>query len=175
MRILILIYTSFAVGCISVSSNRKIDWTDSNQTIPRVKVKYDEFNKTTEYIGPDIMEYSDILLLRAWSHTNQPFLEYQIYVSEYLSYYKGYEEFCNFNSAYDSEGNKLIFTYIDSDIHFTNYGNVDYTEVYGITVSKDYLDKAKNTGINFKVYGKRCDKTHYIPGGYIQGFLSVAK
>ena len=135
----------------------------------KVKVEYDNFKKLTNFKGQSLINSGSEMFLRGWKLDGKKDTTYQIYV---VSSYGGDWRF--YNSAYDSDGNRLDFTSISRDVDCSKYGCTHY-EHLGLSVTKQYLNKNKSLGINFKVSGKAGEATFLMPGSYIEDFLSVAK
>lgn len=75
-----------------------------------------------------------------------------------------------YNSAVDSEGNKLEFLEINRDV--TKAANsVNTVEEFAINLDVDYLQARRDQNIIIKVYGKKQNFVFFIPGYYVDGVL----
>lgn len=137
-------------------------------------VQQDDFKKLKTYRGPNLEKGDDILVLRAHESKKGGNITYQIYVRDnYLSLtsWRFYDE------AYDSEGNNLKLEKIDSQFHrcteLIGQKYCEYTEHFGMTLTRAYLEKYKGTGISFQVSSKDGSKVvRKISAAYIEGFLA---
>jgi len=144
----------------------------------RVKVEYDEFRGITTYTGATFtLEESpqyprkgafilfggiikpNYALLRAEKAKPSSITEFQIVIRD-LHRSKSPLYF----SAWDSHGVKLDLVAIDD-------GNSS-TETIAINVLRQYLETYKNTGIRFKVVGKRGEQIFFLPAINIKAFLA---
>lgn len=148
----------------------KVDINDVSSVANFTMVKYDEFEKTTKYTGPNASGNEiDYLLIRGWKRKSG-IISYQIYVSDYYPLNWHF-----YNRAFDSNGELLDMVTIDREVE-SCHSYCSYRETIGLTVTRNYLEKAKNTGIRFKLSGKSGEDAIFsIPAAYIKGFLFVAK
>jgi len=154
-------------GCVAPAP--KVNWNDPQETVSRVKVVRDDFKKVTKYIGPDSDKSSSAIFIRAWKY-DTGIKQYQIYAKHHY-----YGDWRFYRSAYDRSGKRLKFKSISRDVGSCSYGSCSFNEHMGISVTRQYLEAHKNTGIQFKVSGKTGEVIFQLPAGYIQGFLSVTK
>jgi hypothetical protein len=135
-----------------------------------IKVRYDEFEKLTEYKGANVATGLDVVFLRAWKPDKSPMVM-QIYV---MDYYR--DEWRFYHSAWDSDGVKLDTTQISRDVGVcSRYSGCSHYEHIGLNVTRDYLEKHRRTGVRFKLSGKAGEEVFSIPAAHIDAFLEVAK
>jgi len=135
----------------------------------RIKIKYDEFEKTTKYDGPlEKWENCDNIFLRAWKADSAKDTAYQIYV---IDYYNGKWRFYKY--GYDDDGNALDVISIDRDVDSCRYGNCSLREHVGINVSRKYLENRKDRGIKFKISGDAGEEICGLDSPYIKAFLAT--
>ncbi len=167
LKILFLI--SLLTGCAAPAP--KLNIYDSQAIAGQIIVKRDDFQKSTDYIAPNIAnEIGDILRIRAWKFENTSQTAYQIYVADYY-----YGDWRFYKSTFDSNGNRLDTTLISRKVESCSRYGCYHTEHLGINVTKDYLEKNKETGITFKVSGTAGEAVFSIPGAYIQAILNVVR
>lgn len=150
----------------------RINLNDSQAVAGAISVQRDDFKKVTNYKGPDAaVGMFDSLFIRAWKTDATGNVDYQIYV---IDYYDGEWRF--YNSAYDSNGNRLDTTQISQDVGSCSaYRGCSHFEHLGLNVTREYLEKNQENGIRFKVSGKAGEEVFFIPSAYIKAVLSVAK
>ena len=90
-----------------------------------------------------------------------------------MDHYDGDRRF--YDSAYDSNGNRLDTTIISRDVGACSAYGCSHEEHIGFNVSREYLEKAQGDGIQFKVSGKAGEMIYSLPSAYIKAFLSVVK
>jgi hypothetical protein len=152
-----------------VAPGPKININDSQSVASSVTVQRDDFKKLIRYTGPNAAkDDGDVLYLRAWKTEKTGEILYQIYIADYYS-----GEWRFYNSAYDSNGERLETTLISRDVDRCSKYGCSYTEHLGLNITKEYLEKNKGSGINFKLSGKAGEAIFFIPGTYVQAFLSV--
>jgi len=151
-----------------------------------ISVKRDTFKKETTYSGGDIavkggntwlsklVNKADVLLIRATKLQGN--FSYEIYISDrFLESSVGMYP----RSAFDSNGNQLKFSRINSEYVGTNSTlglkkNQLLKYTARILVSKKYLKNSFESGISIRAYMKE-EKGHLnyrIPGEYVEGFLN---
>lgn len=170
--IIVLAAVSFLGGCVS-TPERTISANDAQQISQNVRVKQDEFQKQTEYIGPTMsfgMRAGDVtetkVFLRAYKK-NDNTISYQIYVRDF---YKG--RWRLYDRAFDKDGNKFDVVVIDRTVDSCNVYCYYYEDV-GIDVTADYLNAHTQSGTTFKVAGNGGEVIFSVPGPYIEGFLKA--
>lgn len=68
-------------------------------------------------------------------------------------------------------GMPLGFKVIDREVKSNIYGGSPSTEEYfEISLTREYLEKSKDSGLNIEVMGLRGKRTIIIPATYVQGF-----
>lgn len=156
-------------ACMTVPT---INTNDPQAVSASTTVKHDNFKKITIYVGPNALSdpVYDNVFLRASKIQSTGEILYQIYVKDY---YSGSWRF--YNSAYDSNGNRLETNVIGREVGSCTSNGCSHEEHLGLKVSREYLEKSQDSGINFKISGKAGEEIFFIPGAYIKGFLSVAK
>lgn len=181
-----------ATIALVLSACASLNVNDPEAVTAAISVRRDEFEKLTEYIGPNAVPYSlaqwfwpDKVLIRAWKGDALEALKvalkddpdakdlkstiYQIYVEDsFVGDWRFY------NSAYDANGNRLNTTLISRDVGCRG-SSCQYVEQLGLEITREYLEKNKETGIRFKISGKFGENIFFIPSGYIKAFLSVVK
>lgn len=148
----------------------QINWGDERESTSKTRTSRDEFKKQTIFVGPDINSgAASHVFIRAWKPDSTPMF-YQIYAhSTYTTNWRFY------NSAYDSDGNVLETTVISRKVDSCGSMGCIYEEDVGMIVKLEYLERRRNTGLSFKIFGNAGEELFFIPAGYIRGFLSVAK
>lgn len=154
------------VGC--AAPVEKVEVPKTPETIASATiVKRDDFKKLTEYKGMDLAPTDrSALFLRAWKGDTGE-IKYQIYVNDW--YFRGGWRL--YDSAYDSNGNKLDVSLISRDVNECKDGQCDYNEHLGLNISRKYLEDNQETGIKFKLTGKGGEDIEFLPSVYIKGFL----
>jgi hypothetical protein len=165
---------SISVGALALAAcipmTPRLNPSDSQAVASAINIQHDNFKKTTNYTGPNAAsDLLDAVFIRAWK-TDGAKMSYQIYVKDY---YNGEWRF--YNSAYDSDGNSLNTTVISRDVSSCSRYGCSHEEHIGLNVTREYLEKKRDTGINFKVSGKAGEEIFYIPSGYIRAFLDATK
>jgi len=172
-------------GCASMYEDRSMPAASATPTIPRidinnvhdvkrsVTIKRDDFKKTTTYISPEIGHDGTSTFLRSWKNDKEADARYQIYVTTVYD-----DEWRFYDTAYDSNGNRLDVVVIDRDVlkgGCSQYGCA-HTEDVAFNVKKEYLEKNIQSGITFKLNGRtvKAEIIQSIPGSFIEGFLSAA-
>jgi len=159
-----------------VFSPNSLNRNNSAEVKSATEVEVDRFSKSTKFKGPEIERriggypfYGDLgetIFIRAWKY-NDGSVSYQIYVSDTYAYAWRF-----YDRASDSSGNPLEFRRINSDVKCER-GHCSYTEDFGLSVSRSYLDKKRATGVEFRVYGSGGEGTFNLPAGYVSGFLDA--
>ncbi len=171
-KILLVITSLIFSGC---SRHPKIDWSNPTETQSRVKIENDDFQKITNYRGPNVErrdkgQHYDRVFIRAWKSQKDNDTSYQIYASDtYSDFDTGGWKYLS--EAYDSEGKKLDLTKIDKDVSCGKYF-CQHTEDVGLNVSRKYLEQHEASGISFQISGTGGKEVFSLPGGYIKGFLA---
>ena len=153
-------------------------WTKTTQDIINsATVKEDTFAKTktvnfakvTPYTLQDrkqVLGQWDTLpgqfYLRGIIKENKP-VKYQIVIATNNASAWGFYE-----SALDSEGNKLDFSKTGVDVQ-TTYNSALPVEYMTITLSEQYLKNHLNNNLIIKVYGQKNDFVFYVPQSYLEG------
>ncbi len=167
------VFSLMAITCAlsACVTTPRLDTSDPQAVSSAISVQRDDFKKITNYKGPNASpNIFDRLFLRAWKTDETGSINYQIYV---MDYYDGDWRF--YNSAYDSNGNRLDTTIISRDVGSCSRYGCSHYEHLGLNVSREYLEKNQESGIRFKLSGKAGEEVFFIAGGYIKAFLSVAK
>jgi hypothetical protein len=92
---------------------------------------------------------------------------YQFYVTDYnyrSKYVKGWKYY---RSAHDSDGNRLDLNVLERKKVDEERASEDFT----ITLSREYLSKAKSNGLDIRAYGDKGNRVFILPAFYIEGFL----
>lgn len=154
----------------------KGDLTDPQTVSRAVRTTHDEFRGTTLYEGPNVS--ADVTFdedplwavrLRA-GMTKGGAAHYQIYVKDS---YVG-PRWPDYNEAYDSRSVRLTLRKIDREVKNCTRECL-FTEEVAINLSLDYLERARESGIKFRVYGSNRGREFLIPAGYVQGFLKAVQ
>lgn len=131
-----------------------------------INYQRNEFRKTATYRGPNCATtVNDEVRLIAIKDEKLNALTYGIYVSDYYNYAWRY-----YDSAYDSEGNKLPLMVLKRDVVGCRSG-CSFEEQLALDVGKDYLDKHRATGIRFQISGGGAQEVFEVPGLYVDTFL----
>jgi len=157
----------FLSACAGPAS--RININDPQAIASNVSVKLDDFKKIVNYTGPNVAEMNaSRLLLRAWKTEKSQSTSYQIYVSHAF-----FNDWRFYDSAYDSNGERLDTSKIDRNVSMCDRYGCMYTETVGLNITREYLEKNKVTGIKFKVSGSKGEAIFFLSGAYVQGFLSI--
>lgn len=169
-RIFISISAMFFLNASSIAQT--IDPNDFEAVKNAIKIKRDDFAKKISYEGPSsTKDDRDSVFIRSWKYDKDNITKYQIYIADY---YLGEWRF--YNSAFDSNGNKLDVVVIARDVgSCSRYSGCSHIEHIGINISKEYLEKNKDSGIHFKLNGKAGDEIFLLPSAYVQATLEVMK
>lgn len=142
----------------------------SNDVFMRSSIYNDPYKKTTWIRSPMFINHDPFLQGMGSYYAFLRVLVNDRYVTFYQFYISDSDENWRFfNRAYDSNGNKLDFVEIDHQIKSSQ--SVRMQEDFTINLSREYLDGAKNSGLNIKAVGKRGEKIFVLPGYYVEGFL----
>lgn len=163
-----LVIAGLLSACSTIPQKPSLDANNQQAVSEQIVVKRDDYKKQTEFIGPNIApdKLFDLLFIRAWKSDGSDRADYQIYVMDHY-----YGEWRFYNSTWDSKGQQLDTIEISRDVDTCRY-RCSFNEHVGINISHAYLDRNKDSGVNFKISGKAGEETFYIPSGYIKGFLS---
>lgn len=157
--------------CSCVTPAPRIDINNPQEVASAISINHDNFKKLTNYKGPDASSnINDKLFIRARKNDSNDRVDYQIYVMDYY-----YGDWRFYNSAYDSNGNRLDTIIISRDVVSCDEYGCSHEEHMGLNVTRDYLENNQNAGIRFKISGKAGEEIFFIPAGYIKAFLSVVK
>lgn len=168
-RIIAVMLVSIVVS--ACQANYRIDGNDPKKVVAKLKTERDEFKKQTRFTGPNTAsEDYDLLMLRATKADATGAVSYQIYIADYYS-----GEWRFYNSTYDSNGAKLETIVISRDVTGCDRTGCGHKEHLAIPVTLKYLEESTSSGIRFKISGKAGEEVFFLPGPYIQTFLSVAK
>lgn len=165
---IVLAIITIAVSACSIVP--RVNLNDQVSVSQNISVSRDDFEKITSYDGPNAATTDagyDFVRLRAIKMDGYKGYLYQIYVNDY---YRGEWRF--YDSATDSNGNSLETILFDRKTRVCSSDTCSHTEQLGIMVSKEYLESNQNSGVKFRISGKRGSEVFYIPPGYIKGFLS---
>ena len=160
---------AIAVLSACVATAPKLNVYDTQAVANAVSATRDDFQKTVDYSGPNIATgFGGILIIRAWKFEKTNEIKYQIYVADY---YDGEWRF--YDNAYDSNGERLDTTLISRKVEDCSRYGCSHTEHVGLNITKEYLEKNKDSGINFKLSGKAGQAIFFIPGSYVQAILAA--
>lgn len=153
------------------SSKLKVDMNNPQAVSEAITIEYDNFKKVTKYVGPDAADnvYEE-LFLRAEKPEVGGVVQYQVYA---MTITRGGVR--SYDSAYDSNGNKLDMVIVSRDLHLCGPMYCNYQERLVLNVSESYLESNKNFGMNFKLIGKNGEAILFLPSGYIKAFLETVK
>ena len=169
-RVISVAATAFTLSAC-VATAPMLNVSDPQAVSGAISITRDDFKKVTNYKGPNASQnFFDEVFIRAWKTDATGIITYQIYV---VDYYNGDWRF--YNSAHDSNGNSLNTTQISRHVGSCNRYGCSHEEHLGLNVTREYLEKNQYSGIRFKVSGKAGEEIFFMPGGYINAFLSVAK
>ena len=159
----------------SIAEPASIPETDMNdpQAVAReVTTERDDFEKKTDYLGPGLTAnngwpvcFFTVIVLKY--DDGRSFGD--IYIDD--SYYG--EDWRLYDRAFDSNGNSLTVSIFDRKREAVS-GEYIYSEIIEIKVPLAYLEGSQQSGLKFKIAGKRGERILSIPAGYIKGLLSVA-
>jgi len=127
-----------------------------------VTYEYDEFSKTGTYITPMFDSNDSIIFLRAVKSEKLQIVTYQVVALIYSRNWGFYEY------AIDKEDNSFDLRLMGKKVISGNL----FKEIVGIELTRKYLEDHANTGMTFKIYGKKGDKIISVPTIYIGGLLN---
>ncbi len=140
-----------------------------------IEVSFDEFTKQTKYEGANVAEDSrDLVFLRAFENGSQWLI--QIYVMDHYTDWTSAGGWRLYRSAWGADGVSLETTLITRD--FEQCGSslgCSYFEHLGLEVTREYLEKHRQTGLRFKLVGKAGEEIFFIPAAHIDAFLEATK
>lgn len=153
--------------------------TISDKIFKETRVETDDSRKLTWIIGPSVEVSTGREHELCFAHLKGVATSSQFQLI--ASYHARDWNF--FDRAYDREGERLEFVKIDRQTEKTRYRSKLRSEWYesathetfGIMVSREYLEKASNQGMDIKVRGKRGEQIIKIPAFYIEGFLKKVR
>lgn len=156
-------------ACVAPTQNISVN--DPQAIANAISVTRDDFKKITNYKAPNVaVNKYDALFIRASKSDATGGIGYQIYL---MDQYPGTWRF--YDSAYDSNGNKLDVTQISRNLDGCSKYGCSYIEHIAINVTREYLEKNQENGIRFKVGGKGGEEIFFVPPTYITAFLTIAK
>ena len=150
----------------SINSNSAYQSINSNSTHQSIKCENNRYLKTelcslpsvgVSY-GRDIGRY-ELIWIKSGKFKKIS-LSFRVYLKDWIF----------FDSVYDINGNSLKVSAIDRDV--ARHGVI---ESISVELKQEYLEKAKATGLNLAIYGKKGRKHLNIPASYIAGFVKFLK
>lgn len=162
-------------GCVApeprATSRQKIHWDDVRSVTHAIRVQRDHLDKTTLIIGPSVTTgILDTIMLRARKPDTGGEIHYQVYLTDY---YHG--DWHLYDKASDLQGNLLKITLNSRDVSSCAYITCSHYEQLGLDVSREYLEKNRENGLEIVISGPGGKENFSISPAYIQAFLSVAK
>lgn len=178
IRVMTLSIGAMLVLSACASTTPTLNMSDPQVVANSITVERDNFKKITRYEGPNVTAglesglsgLSDTVLIRAWKQDKTGEISYQIYINDYFE-----GDWRMYDSTYDANGNNLETIKITHDIVTCVKSICSGYESIGVNISREYLEKNKASGIQLKISGNGGENTFSIPGGYIDGVLSVVK
>lgn len=167
-----LAVASALVLCACVTTGNTINLNDAQSVRTAIEIKRDGFQKMTTFVGPNATRsYGDLLTIRAWKIDGSTDVNFQIYVRDL------YDEsnWRNYFTAYDSDGKAISLTPVSSNVLGCTRSYCTYMEHVGLNVTREYLEKKRETGLRFKLTGQAGEQVFSLPGGYISAILDAAK
>jgi len=118
-----------------------------------------------------LTDYPTKLFLSALKNDRFSETQYKITVN---AYYLGNSR--DYDSAYDSNGNKFDFKLITNKPDYCDNSACWYNVNFELNTSREYLHKNQEKDLGVKVTGKTdYYQTFLIPQAYVKAFLSVVK
>ena len=155
----LLLISSFIIsltGCASMS--------DPAVVKANTHVQYDKYSGSVSVTGATITPFTFPNILHYLLQAN--FSQEKESIILYVSYWSQ-TGWSFFDSARDSNANELKVTKIDSEVNT----NATVEEKVMIILSKDYLIKNKEKGLDIKLQGRRGSEVLKVSPEYITGFL----
>ena len=187
-------YISFIFLCTPALASPKVDFSNIKSISTAIEVTVDQYKDIKTVYGPFFITqsrtgdfFSIPLVLRITSFFQNPViltdskkvrLVSEIYNNglntsyiELKDIYQG--EWRMYSSAIDKDGNQIDFQKVDSkNTGKCIYKTCNKLEEARIFVDIEYLENAKETGIDIKVYGQRGETEIFLPSEYIKSFLN---
>lgn len=126
----------------------------------------DDYKKITVVVGGDIEQKRNTIILR--STRSDSFRSEDgivVYVVARMSEWKFLD------TTYSIDGKTWKTSVVDRDVRSCSRYGCSLAEHLAVFVDRNYLMAHTETGIDFKITGKRGEETVYIPGKYIAAFL----
>jgi len=154
----VLLITLVLAGCANTSDPRAV----ANAT----RINFDPYSQLTSVwaatvIGSDFPNSISYDLRAGIPTRGQSFLQLYVRYWSQLGWYF-------LSSASDVEGTVLPLVQIDRNVDQS--ANVE--EIVGVTLSRDYLENHKSSGLNIRIAGQRGSVVVKVPGAYVAGFLA---
>ena len=153
--------------------------TISEKIFKQTRVETDDYGKLTLVIGPsmEISTSPEYELCFAYLKGIVTSSQFQLIVTCHA------QDWSFFGQAHDRDGEKLESVEIDRQVETRRYRSKlrsgwyesSRHETFGIMLSREYLEKASNQGIDIKVIGKKGERIIRLPAFYIEGFLKRVK
>lgn len=137
-----------------------------------VTTQYDDFNKATQYNGPEAVPHGwnePTVRLVAVHDERDSGTSYAIHV---LHTYRGSWRF--YNAALDSDRNVLPVLSLLRETRECRQSSCEHIESYMIKISRHYLEDRRDRGLHLRTVGSgpAAASEFKIPSGYVQGFLA---
>lgn len=147
-------------GCVTANTS------DPRAVAEATRVKYDPYMQQTSVIGDGIdlegfFPNSSTYRLGAGIKNGQSYFHLHIRLWSQLGWYF-------LSSAADIDGVSLPVFELDREVE--SGGNVE--EKVAVQLSREYLDRHAQSGLNIRVDGKRGSVTYKVPAAYVAGFLA---
>ena len=187
-------YISFIFLCAPALASPKVDFSNIKSISTAIEVTVDQYKDIKTVYGPYFITqsrtadfFSIPLVIRITSLFQNPViltdskkvrLVSEIYNNElnttYIELKDIYQgEWRMYSSAIDKDGNQIDFQKVDSkSTGKCVYKTCNKLEEARILVEIEYLENAKETGIDIKVYGQRGETEIFLPSEYIKSFLN---
>jgi len=148
-----------------------VDFKDPSAISKAFLVKRDSHDQTTNSTGPNYRSGHNTISMS--SHLNDR-IGITVNKISVNSYYHG--DRCNYDKAYDTEGNRLDFVSILKKVDYCDNSGCWNNESFDITVPREYLLKNLDKGFTFKASGAaNCSQSFTVPPAYLKGYLAVVK
>jgi hypothetical protein len=149
-----------------ISCTKNYTFETADQVIGKTTVNRNRMTNVTTVKGPYAeTPDKDAMYLLTARYKNKQFISCQLVIYQTRIRQRGP---AYYYQAFDLDGNKMelsrfVDTFSDSD------------EKVGITITKERLKRSRDTGMGFKLFGKRDELSLRVEPFYIQGFLAKAQ
>lgn len=163
-----LCFMLFSLVLFNFCAASNVDVSDQEAVSDAVELEKDNFQKTESYKGPSFKS-GDIESVSLFAYKSR--LGKMSYSVNGIDLYG--KSWRYYDTAYDSAGKKLKFTSLHRKVSSCDTDTCTYAEIFSIDVTRGYLERYKEKGIDIQISGKMGKEIFNIPPSYIKGFLSA--